>query len=136
MADGKAWSFFRRSRKNRKFFENRAKFIDFFFGICYTVLAFRRDRQFLYADVVKLADTPDLGSGAYACRFKSCHPHQTVQFPLREQIFRGVAQLVARLVRDQEVVGSNPVTPTRRLKRESLSGLFLYPKIETMGSEF
>ena len=25
---------------------------------------------------------------------------------------RGVAQLVARLVRDQEVVGSNPVTPT------------------------
>ena len=41
MADGKAWSFFRRSRKNRKFFENRAKFIDFFFGICYTVLAFR-----------------------------------------------------------------------------------------------
>ena len=29
-----------------------------------------------------------------------------------DQIFRGVAQLVARLVRDQEVVGSNPVTPT------------------------
>ena len=26
---------------------------------------------------------------------------------------RGVAQLVARLVRDQEVVGSNPVTPTK-----------------------
>lgn len=26
--------------------------------------------------------------------------------------FRGVAQLVARLVRDQEAVGSNPVTPT------------------------
>ena len=30
--------------------------------------------------------------------------------PLRQN--RGVAQLVARLVRDQEVVGSNPVTPT------------------------
>ena len=28
---------------------------------------------------------------------------------------RGVAQLVARLVRDQEVVGSNPVTPTKKL---------------------
>ena len=27
---------------------------------------------------------------------------------------RGVAQLVARLVRDQEAVGSNPVTPTKR----------------------
>ncbi len=26
----------------------------------------------------------------------------------------GVAQLVARLVRDQEAVGSNPVTPTKR----------------------
>ena len=28
--------------------------------------------------------------------------------------FPGVAQLVARLVRDQEAVGSNPVTRTRR----------------------
>ena len=28
-------------------------------------------------------------------------------------IYRGVAQLVARLVRDQEVMGSNPVTPTK-----------------------
>ena len=27
--------------------------------------------------------------------------------------YRGVAQMVARLVRDQEVVGSNPVTPTK-----------------------
>ena len=26
--------------------------------------------------------------------------------------YRGVAQLVARLVRDQEAVGSNPATPT------------------------
>ncbi len=32
-----------------------------------------------YADMVELADTPDLGSGAKACRFKSCYPHQTVQ---------------------------------------------------------
>lgn len=28
---------------------------------------------------------------------------------------RGVAQMVARLVRDQEAVGSNPVTPTKKL---------------------
>ena len=25
--------------------------------------------------MVELADTPDLGSGARACRFKSCYPH-------------------------------------------------------------
>lgn len=31
----------------------------------------------IYADVVKLADTLDLGSSARACRFKSCHPYQT-----------------------------------------------------------
>lgn len=28
------------------------------------------------ADVAKLADAPDLGSGGQPCRFKSCHPHQ------------------------------------------------------------
>ena len=28
-----------------------------------------------FADMVELADTPDLGSGAQACRFKSCYPH-------------------------------------------------------------
>lgn len=33
---------------------------------------------------------------------------------------RGVAQLVARLVRDQEAVGSNPVTPTRINAADSL----------------
>ena len=31
-------------------------------------------------------------------------------------VFRGVAQLVARLVRDQEAVGSNPATSTNMLK--------------------
>ena len=35
---------------------------------------------------------------------------------------RGVAQLVARLVRDQEVMGSNPVTPTK--KNDSLVTVF------------
>ena len=29
----------------------------------------------IQADMVELADTPDLGSGARACRFKSCYPH-------------------------------------------------------------
>lgn len=29
-------------------------------------------------------------------------------------IFRGIAQLVARLVRDEEAVGSNPAAPTKR----------------------
>ena len=28
------------------------------------------------AGMVELADTPDLGSGAKACRFKSCYPYQ------------------------------------------------------------
>ncbi len=28
------------------------------------------------ADVLELADKPVLETGAYACRFKSCHPHQ------------------------------------------------------------
>ena len=26
--------------------------------------------------MAELADAPDLGSGGYPCRFKSCHPHQ------------------------------------------------------------
>ena len=29
-----------------------------------------------YAGVAELADAPDLGSGVYTCRFKSCYPHQ------------------------------------------------------------
>ena len=28
------------------------------------------------AGVAELADAPDLGSGGYPCRFKSCRPHQ------------------------------------------------------------
>ena len=28
------------------------------------------------AGVAELADAPDLGSGGFPCRFKSCHPHQ------------------------------------------------------------
>ena len=26
--------------------------------------------------MAELADAPDLGSGGFPCRFKSCHPHQ------------------------------------------------------------
>ena len=33
----------------------------------------------IYAGVVELADTPDLGSGARACRFKSCYPQTEKQ---------------------------------------------------------
>ncbi len=41
-------------------------------------------------------------------------PYTSQKF-LRKFLWRrGVAQLVARLVRDQEVVGSNPVTPTNK----------------------
>ena len=47
------------------------------------------------------------------------HTAGSVVFLLKDQnlisitLYRGVAQLVARLVRDQEVMGSNPVTPTK-----------------------
>ena len=37
---------------------------------------FRRGRISLYADVVELVDSLDLGSNARACRFESCCPHQ------------------------------------------------------------
>ena len=58
--------------------------------------------------VVQRTLTPPVG-------VRSSHPQ-----PLRSRstllriFFRGVAQLVARLVRDQEAVGSNPVTPTKK----------------------
>ena len=32
--------------------------------------------EIIIADVAELADAPDLGSGAQACRFNPCHPHQ------------------------------------------------------------
>ena len=38
--------------------------------------------------------------------------------------FRGVAQVVERLVRDQEAAGSSPVTPTNR--RRFILRLFLF----------
>ena len=45
-------------------------------------------------------------------------------------IFRGVAQLVARLVRDQEVVGSNPVTPTNKNGSKLLPFFYVLKWIE------
>lgn len=36
-----------------------------------------------------------------------------IGYALSEKRFRGVAQMVACLVRDQEAMGSNPVTPTK-----------------------
>ena len=37
--------------------------------------------------------------------------------PSKKGELRGVAQMVARMVRDHEVVGSNPVTPTKKKKQ-------------------
>ena len=39
--------------------------------------------------------------------------------------FRGVAQLVAHLVWDQGVAGSNPVTPTKKLSQRFFERVFL-----------
>ena len=40
--------------------------------LCYNIKAFWDS---IYAGVVKLADTLDLGSSSSECRFNSCHPH-------------------------------------------------------------
>ena len=50
----------------------------------------------VYADVVELVDSLDLGSNARACRFESCHPHQQ-KAPLLGCFFVG-----------KEVLDSNP----------------------------
>ena len=47
--------------------------------------------------------------------FDSLIPNQTAAEKLR--YFRGIAQLVARLVRDEEAVGSNPAAPTKKTRR-------------------
>ncbi len=50
--------------------------------------------------------------------------YNTVPIPAVRGLRRGVAQLVARLLWEQEVPGSNPGTPTNRKERENtvLSG--------------
>ena len=42
--------------------------------------------------------------------------------------YPGVAQLVARLIWDQEAAGSSPVTRTKKSLKSKDLGLFLYPK--------
>ena len=46
----------------------------------------------------------------------------TTAFSLLNLIFRDVAQLVARLVWDQDVAGSNPVIPTKIADLTAFSG--------------
>ena len=49
---------------------------------------------------------------------------------VKNQIYRGVAQLVARLLWEQDVGGSSPFTPTKILtesgKKSLLSVIFIY----------
>ena len=75
------------------------------------------------------------GLGPGGRRFESCHPDnwkrqkrqvqrcqclKSGQEPIKkETVIRGVAQLVAHLVWDQGVAGSNPVTPTRISQEQS-----------------
>jgi hypothetical protein len=55
--------------------------------------------------------------------FDSLIPNQTAAEKLR--YFRGIAQLVARFVRDEEAVGSNPAAPTKKDQTDkNPSGLF------------
>ena len=58
-----------------------------------------------FANVVKLADTPDSGSG------EAIHAGSS---PVVRTIYRGIAQLVARLSGGQEVMSSSLVTPTNQ----------------------
>ena len=44
----------------------------------------------IYADVVELVDSLDLGSNAQACRFESCHPHQSIQTRTFYQSVKGL----------------------------------------------
>ena len=58
--------------------------------------------------VVQRTLTPPVG-------VRSSHPQPVYRSSNMLRVFyRGVAQMVARLVRDQEAVGSNPVTPTKK----------------------
>ena len=36
----------------------------------------KKKQSATYAGMAELADAPDLGSGGFPCRFKSCYPHQ------------------------------------------------------------
>lgn len=40
----------------------------------------------VFADMVELADTPDLGSGGRPCRFESCYPHEDMVFRVKKRM--------------------------------------------------
>ena len=52
-------------------------------------------------------------------QFKSAQGH-------RKEVFRGVAQLVECCVRDAEVVGSSPATPTPKAVSASTEAAFFF----------
>ena len=72
-----------------------------------------------FANVVKLADTPDSGSG------EAIHAGSS---PGVRTIYRGIAQLVARLSGGQEVMSSSLGTPTKKKSRAS-GFFFLYSSL-------
>ena len=55
--------------------------------------------------------------------FDSLIPNQKTAVAFRLRYFRGIAQLVARLVRDEEAVGSNPAAP---IEKETYFGVSLF----------
>jgi hypothetical protein len=56
--------------------------------------------------------------------FDSLIPNQTAAEKLR--YFRGIAQLVARFVRDEEAVGSNPAAPTKKDQTDFIRLVFFH----------
>ena len=56
--------------------------------------------------------------------------------PVGLRYFRGIAQLVARLVRDEEAVGSNPAAPTKKMHVDSLRIFVLFSLFGRMTSWF
>ena len=65
--------------------------------------------------MVELVDTPDLGSGARACRFESCYPHDPPEAPsggffiLRWPIHTAARSTAAYFIGPETVVdGRNP----------------------------
>ena len=74
----------------------RTGFKGFVLSLDFSWLIFRRGRTIIVnaADMVELVDTPDLGSGAQACRFKSCCPHKKVRYRSDTSLFYAVTGAV------------------------------------------
>ena len=60
----------------------------------------------------------------------------TVRGAGRTILYPGVAQLVARMVRDHEAVGSNPATRTKNRQNLKISAVFLIEKLQKFLSNF